>query len=90
MKGLAGHGKAQSPLPLEDGQTYYSTIRAITGAGHVLEAISDGLTVDRSSPNIEITNFAGVHSSEQNLQYQPVANVSLFYMIFILSFRITK
>ena len=66
-KGLAGHGKAQSPLPLNHGDMYYSTIRAITGAGDVLEAITDGFTVDLTPPSVAISEFAGADSSNYSL-----------------------
>ncbi|XP_072033446.1 LOW QUALITY PROTEIN: uncharacterized protein [Amphiura filiformis] len=66
--GLAGHGKAQSLLPLEHSKTYYSTIRAITGEGHVLESVTDGFTVDRTSPRVHIIDFAGMDSSGGTLE----------------------
>ncbi|XP_071798137.1 uncharacterized protein [Asterias amurensis] len=57
MPGLAGHGKAQSPLPLQHGMTYYSTVRAITNDDNVLETVSNGFTVDVTPPNLNITDF---------------------------------
>ncbi len=62
--GLAGHGKAQSPLPLQHGTIYYSTIRAITGEDHVLETVTDGFTIDRTPPSVHIMDFAGFDSSQ--------------------------
>ncbi|XP_033637723.1 uncharacterized protein LOC117298529 [Asterias rubens] len=57
IPGLAGLGKAQSPLPLQHGVTYYSTVRAITNGDNVLETVSNGFTVDVTPPNINITDF---------------------------------
>ncbi|XP_033637389.1 uncharacterized protein LOC117298318 isoform X2 [Asterias rubens] len=57
VPGLAGQGKAQSPLPLQHGVTYYSTVRAITNGDSVLETVSNGFTVDVTPPNINITDF---------------------------------
>ena len=57
LTGLAGLGKAQSPLPLQHGVTYYSTVRAITNGDNVLETVSNGFTVDVTPPNINITDF---------------------------------
>ena len=55
--GLAGHGKAQSPLPLQHGVTYYSKLRAITNGDNVLESTSNGFTVDITPPEIVITDL---------------------------------
>ncbi|XP_070573548.1 uncharacterized protein [Ptychodera flava] len=55
--GMAHSGKAQSLLPLEAPLTYYTTVRAITGAGNVLDSVSDGFTVDTTPPIITVDNF---------------------------------
>ncbi|XP_070573688.1 uncharacterized protein [Ptychodera flava] len=65
-EGLSGSGKAQSPLTLEGGTTYYSSVRAITGAGDVLDSVSDGFTVDLTAPVITI-NSLGVFSNNANV-----------------------
>ncbi|XP_022103294.1 uncharacterized protein LOC110986022 [Acanthaster planci] len=57
VQGLAGSGKAQSPLPLQHGETYYSTLRAITNGDNVLESTSSGFTVDITPPEIVITDL---------------------------------
>ncbi|XP_070573609.1 uncharacterized protein [Ptychodera flava] len=64
-EGLHGMGQMQSLLPLEPSTTYYATVRAITGAGNVLEASSDGFTVDTTAPSIHI-NTIGVSASADN------------------------
>ncbi|XP_070572594.1 uncharacterized protein [Ptychodera flava] len=61
-EGLSGSGQAQSPLTLESGITYYSSVRAITGADDVLDSVSDGFTVDLTAPVITI-NSLGVFSN---------------------------
>ncbi|XP_038050728.1 uncharacterized protein LOC119723897 [Patiria miniata] len=61
--GLAAKGKAQSPLPLQHGVTYYSTLRAITNADNVLESTSSGFTVDITPPEIMITDLGQYDAS---------------------------
>nr|XP_006817093.1 PREDICTED: uncharacterized protein LOC100376421 [Saccoglossus kowalevskii] len=65
VSGSVGH--SQSLLPLNSGSTYYTTIRAITGAGNVLDSTSDGFTVDTTPPSITITS-AG-RSSDNETAY---------------------
>ena len=36
---------------------YYTTVRAVTGAGNVLESASDGILVDVTAPVAEITSL---------------------------------
>ena len=38
---------------------YYTTVRAVTGAGHVLESAADGTLVDVTAPAAEITSVGG-------------------------------
>ncbi|XP_035668230.1 uncharacterized protein LOC118410564 [Branchiostoma floridae] len=52
--GISSHGKAQSLIPLSPGVQYYATVRAITGAGNVLDFATDGFTVDITPPVIQI------------------------------------
>ncbi|XP_066275501.1 uncharacterized protein [Branchiostoma lanceolatum] len=52
--GLSSHGQAQSLLPLSPGVQYYATVRAITGAGNVLDFSTNGFTVDITPPVIQI------------------------------------
>eukprot|EP00058_Branchiostoma_floridae_P000529 XP_002586017.1 hypothetical protein BRAFLDRAFT_110183 [Branchiostoma floridae] len=52
--GLSSHGQAQSLLPLTPGVQYYATVRAITGAGNVLDFSTDGFNVDITPPVIQI------------------------------------
>ncbi|XP_038062441.1 uncharacterized protein LOC119732930 [Patiria miniata] len=63
VHGLAGKGKAQSPLPLQHGVSYYSTLRAITNADNVLESTSNGFTVDITPPEIMITDLGQYDAS---------------------------
>ncbi|XP_077996024.1 uncharacterized protein LOC144449371 [Glandiceps talaboti] len=62
--GLHGSGKAQSLLPLESGIQYYTTVRALTGAGNVLEASSDGFTVDITPPSIHIETIGVIADND--------------------------
>ncbi|XP_078620549.1 uncharacterized protein LOC144887293 isoform X2 [Branchiostoma floridae x Branchiostoma japonicum] len=50
-----GSGIAQIPLSLATSNRYYSSVRAITGAGNVLESTSDGFGVDQSAPSVLFT-----------------------------------
>ncbi|XP_070573546.1 uncharacterized protein [Ptychodera flava] len=52
--GLVGSGLAQSLLQLDPEVTYYTTIRALTGAGNALDSTSDGFTVDTSPPIVDV------------------------------------
>ena len=52
-----GSGKGQSQLPLSAAVKYYTTVRAVTGAGNVLESASDGILVDVTAPVAEITSL---------------------------------
>ena len=45
-KGVVYSGVAQLPMTLQQGRTYYTTVRGVTNDGHVLESISDGFLVD--------------------------------------------
>ncbi|XP_022100316.1 uncharacterized protein LOC110984425 [Acanthaster planci] len=74
IRGLAGRGKAQSPLPLQHGVTYYSTLRAITNGDNVLEATSNGFTVDITPPEIVITGL-GQYDARVNLSLDGGVNL---------------
>ena len=45
-------------VPLTSGVTYYTTIRAITNAGNILQTVTDGITPDISPPDIELERQA--------------------------------
>jgi len=59
LPGIGSSGKGQSQLHLEAAVTYYTTVRAVTGAGHVLESATDGTLVDVTAPVAEITSLGG-------------------------------
>ncbi|XP_070573748.1 uncharacterized protein [Ptychodera flava] len=63
-EGISSLGAAQSLLSLVHGKQYFATIRAITGAGNVLDSSSDGFTVDVTAPQISIDNFDGRNESD--------------------------
>ena len=42
---------AQSMVHLMSGNMYYATVKAITGAGNVLESCSNGITLDTTPPD---------------------------------------
>jgi hypothetical protein len=48
--GISSSGYAQANLQLKSQTNYYSSVRAITNVGNVLEAVSDGFTVDTTAP----------------------------------------
>ncbi|XP_078658229.1 uncharacterized protein LOC144903712 [Branchiostoma floridae x Branchiostoma belcheri] len=70
MEGISGEGHAQSLLPLQPGRPYYTTVRAITGAGNVLESASDGFTVDVTPPQVDFLGF-GVTSDDEEYAFGP-------------------
>ncbi|XP_070573717.1 uncharacterized protein [Ptychodera flava] len=76
-EGLGGSGKAQSLVPLDQSQRYYTTVRAYTGAGNVLDASSDGFTVDTTPPHISVnqrqTSNESAITSEESSRFQKSA-----------------
>ena len=57
---MGGSGKGQGQVALSAGVKYYTTVRAVTGAGAVLESASDGFLVDSSAPVPTIKSIGGV------------------------------
>lgn len=55
--GITSSGYTQANLELKSGVTYYSTVKAITNVGSVLESVSDGFTVDTSPPDIILDRY---------------------------------
>lgn len=55
--GVTSSGFAHTTVQLQSNITYYSTVRGITNAGNVLESVSDGFTVDRSPPTMEMDRY---------------------------------
>ena len=49
-------------MELQHGLTYYNTIRAGNGAGHVIESDADGITADQTPPRITIEDISGVEN----------------------------
>ena len=47
---------AQVMVPLVSAVKYYSTVRAVTGAGNTLESSSNGITVDMTPPDAQFTH----------------------------------
>ena len=58
--GIGGSGKGHSQLALSVGVKYYISVRALTGAGTVLESTSDGFVVDVTPPVATITSVGNV------------------------------
>ena len=54
--GITSSG-AQAVLDLRHGTRYYATVRATTGCGAVLEAVSSGVTVDTELPTVTAAQF---------------------------------
>ncbi|CAG2193139.1 unnamed protein product [Mytilus edulis] len=65
--GITSSGYAQANLDLKSGVTYYSTVRAITNVGSVLESVSDGFTVDTSPPIISLDRLTDKSSTDTNI-----------------------
>ncbi|KAK3612537.1 hypothetical protein CHS0354_024514 [Potamilus streckersoni] len=58
--GVASSGFAQAVVSLEHGSQYYTSIRAVTNAGKILEAMTDGVMVDVTPPKITIDSLSDV------------------------------
>ncbi|XP_078575736.1 uncharacterized protein LOC144861641 [Branchiostoma floridae x Branchiostoma japonicum] len=69
-EGISEEGHAQALLPLHPGQLYYTTVRAITGTGNILESSSDGFTVDVTPPQVDFLGF-GVTSEDEEYTFGP-------------------
>lgn len=54
---MGSDGIAQMQVSLDIDVKYYVSIRAITGAGNILDYTSDGIIVDHTDPSIEINKF---------------------------------
>ncbi|VDI27589.1 Hypothetical predicted protein, partial [Mytilus galloprovincialis] len=65
--GITSSGYAQANLDLKSGVTYYSTVRAITNVGSVLESVSDGFIVDTSPPIISLDRLTDQSSTDTNI-----------------------
>lgn len=52
--GVGSAGVGQAIVSLTHGQSYYTNVRAITGAGNVLDSGSNGFTLDVSPPEVYI------------------------------------
>ena len=51
-------------LALHHGQTYYSTVLAITGAGNIMDVYSDGVTIDRTPALVNIVRLGDTFPSQ--------------------------
>ena len=47
-------GLGQLPVDIEHGGSYYTTLRAITNGGNILQATTDGFIVDTTAPIVKI------------------------------------
>ena len=54
-------------MALEHGHHYYTNVRAITGAGSVLDSVSSGFTIDVTEPKVTFTTH---NSSQEGVIYQ--------------------
>jgi len=70
LAGISGRGKGQSQLTLSAGVKYYTSVRAITGAGHVLESTADGFSVDATSPVMTVTSVGATAANTTTVLYQ--------------------
>ena len=53
--GVGDSGTGQGQVVLSTGRSYYTSVRAVTGAGGVLESTSDGFVVDGTPPVVVVT-----------------------------------
>ncbi|OPL20593.1 hypothetical protein AM593_04880, partial [Mytilus galloprovincialis] len=62
--GISSSGFAQANVQLKPEIKYYSSVRAVTNDGNVLEAVSDGFTVDTSPPVVTLDRLTDRDASE--------------------------
>ncbi|CAC5409205.1 unnamed protein product [Mytilus coruscus] len=62
--GISSSGFAQANVQLKPETRYYSSVRAVTNDGNVLEAVSDGFTVDTTPPVITLDRLTDKDASE--------------------------
>ena len=60
MAGIASRGVAQTVLPLQPDQKYFTTVRAFSNDGQAVQSVSDGFTVDNSPPQIRLVRWVKV------------------------------
>ena len=58
LLGVATSGLGQAVVPLSPGVTYYTTVRAVTNGGNILQTVTDGFTPDTSPPSIQLEGYA--------------------------------
>ena len=78
--GLGGSGKIHEIVQLEQGQTYYATVRAITGDGSALDSSTDGFTIDSTSPQVSLSVLgptADVDYTDTPVVYRQTTEVEL-------------
>ena len=68
VSGVGGSGKCHGQLALAADVTYYTTVRALTGAGNVLEATSDGFQVDVTAPTVSIGSVANTQMNDSAVE----------------------
>ena len=62
---LGSEGHAQFLLAIAPESKCYVTIRALTGRGNALDSSTNGVTVDRTPPDVEVISF-GLPATEMN------------------------
>ena len=70
--GVGGSGTGQGQLVLSAGRRYYTSVRAVTGAGGILESTSDGFVVDDTAPVVVVTavGATAVKATDSAVLYQ--------------------
>ena len=63
-EGVGSGGFGQAIVPLAHGLQYFASVRAVTGAGNVLDSGSSGVTVDVTPPEIFVKSLG--HSSDND------------------------
>ncbi|XP_052806221.1 uncharacterized protein LOC128235438 [Mya arenaria] len=58
LHGIGNEGQAQVTVDIEPKKTYFTTLRAITNAGNILQTKTDGFIVDTTPPNINILTLS--------------------------------
>ncbi|WAR05119.1 hypothetical protein MAR_020488, partial [Mya arenaria] len=74
--GLGSAGQAQVTLALVPGQTYFTTLRAITNGGNIMQTTTDAFIADITPPHLRIQTFGSGSPSTKPIYQQDSSSLS--------------
>ena len=63
-EGVGRGGFGQTIVPLVHGLRYFASVRAVTGAGNVLDSGSSGVTLDLTPPEVYVTGIGIISGND--------------------------